>query len=402
VALLVVSCALSSFVMTLCVPALPAMRDALGVSDAGIQWLISGFLLSLAVMQPLHGVLTDRLGRRPVMLAGYAVAVLGSVLAALAATLPALILARVIQGAGIATGTVVARAMVRDIAGGDEGARIMSCIAIGMGVAPTLAPLLSGFLVQSAGWQSTFWAAAAACAAVLAWLALALPETRPRALRRSAAPESSVLADLLVVAGSPLFWGYALMFGLGNAAFFAFLTNGPAFFLAVLGDTPAGFGLYMGGLSAAYVLGATLGSRLSVRLGMRRTLRIGVSGTSTAVTLLLLASAVLPPARATVLAPMALLFVSAGLVNPAAMTGAVVHFPRQAGTASGVSGSVGMGLGAVGAMVSARFIDDTMASLAWPIAVSIYLSLAAFLLVLLAPVPGAGAPAADVLEGGAR
>lgn len=391
VLLLVVACSMSPFAMSLCVPALPAMRDALGVTDAGVQWVISGFLLSLAVTQPLHGVLTDRYGRRPVIIAGFAVAVLGSLAAAAASTLAGLIVARVVQGAGIATGTVVARAMIRDAVDTDEGARIMTYLSIGMGVAPSIGPLLSGVLVAVFGWAATFLAAAAASTAVLGWLALGLPETRPATAAAGAQHGRQVLADVAHVSRSPLFWGYALMFGFGNAAFFAFLTNGPSFFQAALGEGPARFGVYMGGLALAYVVGATLASRIIGRVGMDGALRLGLIGTGTSATLLVLCAYALPLSAASVLAPMTVLFIAAGLVNPAAMTGAVAHFPRQAGTASGLSSSIGMGTAALGAVLSARVVGDTMTSLTWPITLSIWLSILGYVVVLLSPVP----PTAD-------
>ncbi|NNL99226.1 MAG: MFS transporter, partial [Gammaproteobacteria bacterium] len=286
-----------------------------------------------------------------------------------------------VQAIGVAAGTVIARAVIRDTTGPEESMRLIAYLAAGIGLAPTIAPMLGGIVVESWGWQGSFYLAAGAALAVWIWLVRGLPET----LRQPVAIRDDVDAGthrLLLVIRSPAFWGYTLTYGFSNAGFFCFLTNGPTFFADVLGIGPRPFGIFIGALSGAYVVGAYLSSALVRRAGMWRTLRFGVIAMIGSAIIVLGAALVAPPSVFTIGIPFMLLYASTGVVNPAALTGAVMCRQEVAGTASGLSSSMGMAIGALGASVASFFYTGSFLSVVAPVSGTVVVVAVAYLLVV--------------------
>src|SRR6476620_8348082 len=164
--------------LNIVVPALPQMANRLASDVATIQLAITVYLLALAAGQPVMGPLSDRFGRRPVVLAGLALTAVASVLAISMATVPSLIAARVVQALGASAGIVVSRAIIRDLFDRNRAAAMLGLVATVMVVVPTLGPLIGGVLDVSFGWESIFLFTAISSAMVVVWTALALPETR--------------------------------------------------------------------------------------------------------------------------------------------------------------------------------------------------------------------------------
>ncbi|MYH69224.1 MAG: multidrug effflux MFS transporter, partial [Gammaproteobacteria bacterium] len=175
VTLLIVASSFSPLAMTALVPGLPAIGDEFDLPLSTVQFVISIYLLGLALAQPVHGALADRFGRRPVFLLGFGVFILASLACALCSTMPWLVLFRLLQAAGIATATVVTRAMLRDIFDIDDSARYTAYLSGGMGVATMLAPALSGYLIETWGWRLSFYAMAALALPVFLRLFAARP-----------------------------------------------------------------------------------------------------------------------------------------------------------------------------------------------------------------------------------
>lgn len=379
--LLVVASSFSPLAMTACVPALPAIGEEFGLPISTVQFAISIYLLGLALAQPVHGVLADRYGRRPVFLWGFGVFALASLACALTTTMWWFIAFRLVQAAGIATATVVTRAMFRDAFDIDDSARYTAYLAGGMGVATMLAPALSGYLIETSGWRMSFFVITGLALVVLIRLLLMLPETK----RQETAAENAlrkIAADFTHLIKSGLFWGYTLIFGFVNAAFFTFLTSAPLYFADHLFTGPALFGIYMGSMAFAYICGALIGSRVIRLYGSERTLQLGLCGAFSSVGLILLTLWCFPVSVLTIVLPLLFLFASTGLVNPTSMAGAVAHHPDKAGTASGISNSIAMTLGALAAVTSAQVYDGNIQSLYLPLVVSIGLSVLAYLLLV--------------------
>jgi DHA1 family bicyclomycin/chloramphenicol resistance-like MFS transporter len=142
-------------------PSLPTIGKELGATPAATQWTVAAFLAGMAVGQVIYGPASDRVGRRPTVLVGVTIFLVGSIVCALTTSAPALIGARFLQALGASSGVVVARAVVRDRFEHVEVARMLSLMTLIMGMAPILAPLLGGALLTFVGWRAIFWVMAA-------------------------------------------------------------------------------------------------------------------------------------------------------------------------------------------------------------------------------------------------
>ena len=183
--------------LNIVVPAVPNLASRLATDVDTIQLTVSLFILGLAFAQLLLGPLSDRFGRRPVVLAGLSVTVAASLAAMAAETVGRLIVARMLQAIGASTGIVIGRAMIRDLFDRDRAAAMLGLVATAMVVAPMIGPLIGGMLDTVFGWESIFMFMAAAGLAVLAWAAMSLPETTQsrRRARTAISPTSSVCSE---------------------------------------------------------------------------------------------------------------------------------------------------------------------------------------------------------------
>lgn len=342
--LLAVISGISSFSLAIILPALPALATRHGTDYAGIQFLVSAYLLGLALSQPIWGQVADRIGRRPVVLIGFATYVAASLTCLVAPTLEALMLLRVLQAAGASTGTVVARAVIRDTHNESDGARAMSWITVGLGAAPIIAPIIGGTLLVRGDISWIF--AVMAVAGVLLWALLyrQLPETLDRSQvlpldwRRFVAGYATLLSH-----GG--FVGYTAVYGFVQGAFFAFLTVGAAVFADSFGLGPGVFGAVWGVMGVAYVVGALGAGRLAG--SARRPLLLPAAVTLTLLLGLLVAllDHWLGARLLSVMLPLFVMMMLSGGITPLVMAGAVYQVPGLAGTAAGLSSALGMTLG---------------------------------------------------------
>ncbi len=351
VANLIAQLAFGLVAMTICLPSMPSWVDDFGTSTAAVQLTFSAYVLAFGVLQLVHGPLSDRLGRRRVLLAGLAVAGAGSLAAMLAPDLPTLVAARALQGAGTAAGMVVGRALVQDLFQGAERTRVMAFVGMAMGLCPPTAILLGGQLHVRLGWQANFALVAglAALLAVAAWRGL--PASRPA----SATPGTSApvhWARAMAQAYARLarersFVLYVCILAMATATFYAFLAGAPLV-LGRLGVGPESMGLYIMAIPLSYIGGNYLATRLAQAVGDRALMRWG-QGLSLAGLLLLLAlaGAGLHTALAFA-APLVLLGIGHGLLMPPTLSGTVGVIPALAGSAAAVGGLMQQLLGAVG------------------------------------------------------
>ena len=367
--------------MTAIVPALPAIGTEFGLPLSTVQFAVSIYLLGLALAQPVHGMLADRFGRRPVFLWGFAVFTLASLACALSATMLWFTVFRLVQATGIATATVVTRAMFRDTFDIDTSAHYTAYLAGGMGVATMLAPALSGYLIETSGWRMSFYAMTGLALPVFILLLSTLPETRQQ-LKVTESTFRKMRVDLNGLIETKPFWGYTLVFAFGNVAFFTFLTSAPLYFEEHFYTGPALFGFYMGSMAFAFICGSLIGGRIIRQYGSERTLQFGLCGTFSSAGLILLMLWSLPISALTILSPFLLLFAATGLVNPPSMAGAVAHHPDKAGTASGLSNSMSMAIGALATVIATQVYDGNILSLCLPVVIAVILSVLSYLLLI--------------------
>mgnify|MGYP002780818725 CR=1 FL=1 len=370
IATLILVSGVASLNMSVFLPSLARMAEQFDASYAVMQLAVSGYLAVTAVLQVLVGAVADSLGRRPVMLGALAIftaATLGILFAPDVGTFLAL---RMVQGV-VATGIVLARAVVRDTVGEAESASRIGYITMGMAVIPMIGPLIGGALDEAFGWRSSFVLLALMGAAVLLLVARDQGETA----RSRGQGLAAQMRQWPLLLGSRRFWGYSLCAAFGSGAFFALL--GGAAFVAgtVFGLSPLWTGAALGAPSVGYVLGNFLSGRLSVRFGTRRMATAGALVAVSGLGLSLLATLALGLC--------VLLGLGNGLTLPNALAGAVSARPDLAGTASGLSGAIMTAGGAALSVLGGIVLSEATGP--WPLqavmAGTAALSLAALLIV---------------------
>lgn len=339
--LLVGLSALAPFSLQIFLPALPAIQTGFGVTAGIAQLVLSLSILASAFATLAYGPWSDRFGRRPVLLAGLAAFVAGSVLCAFAPTIGTLIAGRVIQSIGAAAGMVLARAIVRDLHDRERSASVIAYLTTAMVIAPMLAPTLGAVLVDVAHWRAIF-ALVAVLGLVLGW------QTRRRLIETRAGEVPGGIGWRALFAGArrllatPAFLAYALQSTFAIAVFFAFISGAPYFMIDVLDRPATEYGLYFILVSAGFMAGNLVAARITAGVGLDRMI---VIGSALALAATLLALALLGAGHWVPLAlfgPMLAGAFANGLTVPNAQAGAVSVDPALAGTASGVAGFLQM------------------------------------------------------------
>jgi len=334
--LLVAMSALGPLSLQIFVPALPVIQADFAVAPGVAQLTLSLSILANAVAALSYGPLSDRFGRRPMVLAGVSLFLAGTALCALAPSAWLLVAGRVVQAGGAAAGMVIARAIVRDLYDRDRAASMIAYLTTAMVVAPMLAPAIGAVLLDEAGWRAIF-VLLLAVGCLLAWGALqSLRETRPAGV--SGSSWSALLADTAMLVRTPAFLGYVVQSAFAISVFFAFVAGAPYYMIDILNRPATEYGLYFIMVSLGFMAGNLVAARITRRVGLDRMVTIGsflvVLGT-------LLSTGLLAFGLWTSLAlfgPMMLTTFGNGLSIPNAQAGAISVDPRLAGTASGLSG----------------------------------------------------------------
>lgn len=261
---------------TMYLPSLPAVGRDLGVSPDALPLTLTVYFLTFAGGQLVYGPLSDRYGRRPLLLGGLAVMVIGSAACALAADLLLLLWARGLQGFGAAAAMAVGRAIVNDVYDRKQAARATSVISATLAVAPILSPMLGGLVEQYLGWRASFWISGGITLAVLVLLTRGLPETHT-----PPAQPGPLLAGALRAYAFLLRSRAFVTFGLLNLGIFAglhsFNAGAPAVFIDTMGISPVAFGTLLALGSAGFFIGAMISSWYGGRIGLTRLIDAGVA-----------------------------------------------------------------------------------------------------------------------------
>ncbi|MBB3141427.1 Bcr/CflA family efflux MFS transporter [Halomonas organivorans] len=377
VAVLAALTALGPLATDMYLPAMPAMAEALGASPERVQLTLSVYMAGFALAQLFCGPVSDRFGRRPVMIAGFGLFLVASLLCALAPDIEWLLLGRFLQALGGAAGPVLARAAVRDIHGPVEAGRVLSYMASVMAMAPALAPIVGAGLLTTFGWTAIFWLLAGYAVLMLAILAWWLPEPLPAERRQSIAP-GAILANYRMLLGQRAFVGYTLTNATAFAGMFAFLSGSSFVLIEYLGVSPGLYGVLFTLIVGGFFTGSMLSGRYSRRLGRdrllsRATLLCALGG----VTMAALALLGVHTAWAIIL-PHIVYMIGFGIVMPQSMAGALAPNPQCAGSASSLFGFLQMTIAALGGAMVGQFHDGTSLAMTLAIGLSGVLALAAY------------------------
>lgn len=343
-------------------PALPALTRSLGAPLSAAQLTLSGLLLAFGCSQMVWGPLSDRFGRRPILLAGLAIYTAASLGAALAPSMALLIVWRIAQGAAMGAVVMCARAIVRDLYTPQDGARAMSKALTGLGVIACVCAPLGGLLSEWLGWRAALLAVTAYGAGTLALVALRMPETLAHRNPHALQPRT-LLGTWLHVLRNPTFWAFSLQTTATYAGLFTFLAASSFVYIDVLGLTRAQYGWVMASACAAYLAGTFLCRRLLVRLGLLRTVAIAGVLSASGGTLMAGVAFMGWHQPWALLLPFYLFMVGHGIHQPCGQSGAVGPFPQAAGVASALNGFMMMlAAFAIGGWLGMR-LDGTV----WPL-----------------------------------
>lgn len=378
--LLMATTAIGPTSLNILVPAVPELAHQFGTPAATMQLTVSLFLIGLAFAQLVMGPLSDRFGRRPVMLGGLALNVFASLMAIVMPTAESVIAARILQAIGASAGIVVARAIIRDLFERERAASVLGLVATVMVAAPTLGPLIGGLLETFFFWQAIFLFTAATSLAVVLWAAVTLPETRMR--NAVAGRQDGFWRDLKQLAASSTFAGYILVATFGSSTFFVFLGGGPHVIVTLMGRTSAEYGLWFAASSFGYMAGNFVTSKLAMRQGIHSLIFWGVGFEIAGVILAAALAWALPDAGPLIVfGPQTIIAFGNGLLLPGAISGAISVRPQAAGTAAGIIGCAQMALGAALVQYAAVLLANATSAL--PMALLMALMVAALTASLL-------------------
>jgi DHA1 family bicyclomycin/chloramphenicol resistance-like MFS transporter len=346
-------------------PSLPDIALRLGASVSRAQLTLSIFLFGFAVGQIIYGPFADRFGRKPVLLAGFALYGIGSLACAVSPSIGWLIAARLVQALGGAGPIIIARAIVRDLYEGPRAARELSMMGAIMSITPTFAPTIGGFLHATMGWRSNFILSFLIVGALCVFVARAMPET---IRRRRAEPISlgSILHAFRVVGATTYFRVQVSMLALIYAGLFAYVSASSFVLQGVYHLTPVQFGLAFGAGAAAGACGMRLGNVLVARIGVPRSVAVGLTLCAIGGVAQLGLMLAFPQQSLALIGPLMVYVAGIGVAVPTLMASLMAPFPERAGAASSLAGFVQMSSAALAGVL----IGLALGSSAFPVPIA--------------------------------
>lgn len=342
--LLVVMTGIAPISLYILVPALPVLATTFGRDISIAQMTVSLYMVGIALSQLIMGPLSDKFGRRPVLLSGLALMVAASVACMFAETLPQLIAARFFQALGGASGMVVSRAIIRDIYERDRVASMISLVIAALMIGQMVSPLTGGLIETAFGWRAIFYAITIGALAVAVGIAIALPETR----RNRAVGSGGFRSDVRTLIKSRAFIGYVMCQVLASQIIFTFAGGGPYIVVTQMGRTSAEYGAWFATTGFAYLVGNLLCVRFAPRHSLEKLIWFGLALQLCGSLLNLLWSFTgWNEAPAWLFGTQMIVMVGNAFVMANSAAGAISIRPEAAGTASGAMGFLQQGIGAL-------------------------------------------------------
>jgi DHA1 family bicyclomycin/chloramphenicol resistance-like MFS transporter len=344
--------------MNIFLPSLPAIALDFDTPYVVVQLTVSLYLATSAVIQLVIGPLSDRYGRRPVMLVSIAIFMIATVGCLVAPNIELFLLCRMLQTAVI-SGMVIGRAVVRDLHEQDQAASQIAYVTAGVSLVPMFAPMIGGALDQLLGWQSSFVFMLIAGAAI-GWIAWADMGETANTAGASMRRQFRDYPDLLT---SRRFWGYGLATAFASGAFFAFLGGAPYAASVIFGLSPFWTGLGFGSPAVGYLLGNFLSGRFSARAGINPMILLGATASTLGLGISVLLGLLGLTGPVLFFAFLTTVGLGNGLVIPNGTAGMLSVRPHLAGTASGLGGTIMIGGGAALSVLAGILLEGSATSL---------------------------------------
>ncbi|MCG8426910.1 MAG: multidrug effflux MFS transporter [Chromatiales bacterium] len=339
-------------------PAFPTLAEAFSADVGEVQGTLSIYLIGFALSQLVLGPLSDHFGRKPVLLAGLGLFALSSIAITFSSSIEMLTMLRFLQALGGSAGSVLGRAMVRDIYGPLESARVLSYISTAMALAPAVAPILGGYLLLWFGWQASFLFLAVYALLGAGLLHYRIPETAP-ASNTSHLSLAKLNGDFWLLLKHPTWRWYTLICSFIFAGLFAFLSGSPFVVIDYLGYSEQEYGFLFTFVVAGFMTGTLIGGRTVRSVGVERLIGVGI--------ILAVVGGVVMAALGigrvdhivAIILPHMCYMVGVGIVMPQTMAAALAPFPEIAGTSSALLGFFQMAFAALVGVGVGHFHDGT-------------------------------------------
>ena len=351
-------------------PAFPAMVRGLHTTEVLVQQTLAAYLIPFAFMMLWHGAISDALGRKRVILFGLVVFLLASILCAFATSIETLLLGRVIQGLSAGTGVIVSRAMVRDLYDGADAQKLMAHVSILFAIAPAIAPIIGGWILQYFDWHGIFFFLSGFTLLLFIACALWLPETLPPEKRQSLHPVSLWHAYRSVFSHHEfrrLSIAIALIFSAG----FIYILAAPVFLIRHLGVSAQSFGVMFVPVVMGMMIGSYVSGRTAGKISRMATIKIGFGLMGFAATLNLIINLSLPPGLPWSLIPLPLYTCGMALSVPTLQLMGLDQFPARRGLASSCMGTAHTALMAI--------TSATIVPLLWGSTLTLAMGMASYL-----------------------
>ena len=362
--------------MQILLPALPVIKQTFDVSNDVAQLTLSLSMLAIAIGTLVYGPLSDKYGRKRVMLVGIVITLVGSIVCFLADSIVLLISGRFVQAFGGAVGLVLARAIVRDVYGSEEAARVIATLVMVMVVLPMMSPALGGELMHQFGFESVFIIIAFASAIAFVFLLLWLPETLAEPVPFEGV--KSMLMTFSNLFASRVFCGYAFCVTFVSVVFFSFISAAPEIMVSVLKRPPTEYGYYFIMIPAGFMTGNYVARHFGKTTSIDNMIAIGASIGVIGIVLALLLQILGMSSPVALFLPIALAVFGNGITLPNAQAAAINEFPKYAGTASGLTGFLQMAVSSVAAQAVALIFNGTVYPLLGLMLVASIISLLTF------------------------
>jgi DHA1 family bicyclomycin/chloramphenicol resistance-like MFS transporter len=361
VANLIAQLAFGLLAMTLCLPSMQEWGEIFQASQSAVQLTFSFYVLAYGGFQLIYGPMSDRYGRKPILLMGLFILFLGATIAAFANSLEMLLLGRFIQGAGGAAGMVVGRSMVQDLFHGPERTKVMAYVGMSLGCVPPLASITGGQIHVHMGWHANFYLLMLLASLLTWWAWRALPAPQP--IKHDPSSEAITFWGAYKrLLQSPIFMRYLIILAVTTATFYTFLGGAPLV-LKSYGVGPEGVGFYIMTIPLSYFVGNYITSRFIHRFGERTISQWGQVFTLSGIAIMLSLALLGVQTPLAFSLPLVFLGLGHGLLVPPTLAGTVAVIPALAGSAAGFAGVVQQITGGVGGYLIGFLSNDNAVNL---------------------------------------